>query len=40
MQMRDAVASRGSRWGEAIVAMTAFGACFCVIAASGVETVG
>ena len=39
LQRRDPAASRARRWREAIVAMTAFGVCFWVIAASGMETV-
>ncbi len=39
LQLRDPVASRAQRWREASVAMTAFGVCFWVIAASGMETV-
>jgi APA family basic amino acid/polyamine antiporter len=39
LQMRDPVPNRAKRWREAIVAMAAFGVCFWVIAASGMETV-
>ena len=39
LQRRDPAASRAQRWREASVAVTAFGVCIWVIAASGMETV-
>ena len=39
LQRREPAASRAQRWREAIVAVTAFGVCIWVIAASGMETV-
>lgn len=39
LQLRDPAATRAQRRREAIVAMTAFGVCIWVIAASGMETV-
>jgi APA family basic amino acid/polyamine antiporter len=39
LQVRDPAGSRARRWREAAVAAIAFGVCFWVVAASGMETV-